>query len=88
MSPDSDIDLLVVMPDGTHRRETAMFLYSKIDVFGVPFDIIVATEKDMVEYKDDIGFIYYYALKEGRLVYVRGKKKTKIVGTLAKTRPK
>jgi predicted nucleotidyltransferase len=23
MQPDSDVDLLVVMPDGTHRRRTA-----------------------------------------------------------------
>ncbi|NQS97946.1 MAG: nucleotidyltransferase domain-containing protein [candidate division Zixibacteria bacterium] len=88
MSPDSDIDLLVVMPNGTHRRNTAMFLYSKIRGISIPYDILVTTEKDMIENKDDIGFIYYYALKEGKSIYVRGKKKAKVAGTMAKIRPK
>lgn len=27
MGPHSDLDLLVIMPDGTHRRQTAQTLY-------------------------------------------------------------
>jgi uncharacterized protein len=30
MTEGSDIDLLVVMPDGVHRRRTAQFLYQSI----------------------------------------------------------
>ena len=72
-NPDSDIDLLVVMPDGTHRRNTMRHLYSNIDFFIVPFDILVANEGDLIEYKDDVGLIYYYALKDGKSIYASGK---------------
>ena len=30
MGPDSDIDVLVVMPEGVHRRRTAQLLYRQI----------------------------------------------------------
>ncbi|MCY3763038.1 MAG: nucleotidyltransferase domain-containing protein, partial [Gemmatimonadetes bacterium] len=33
----SDIDLLVVMPEGVHRRRTAQKLYREITGLGVPF---------------------------------------------------
>ena len=39
MKQDSDIDLLVVMPEGVHRRRTAQLLYRQINGLGVPFDI-------------------------------------------------
>ena len=69
MTPDSDIDLLVVMPEGTPRRETARYLYRFLPAIGIPYDIIVATEQNLIDYKDDVGFIYYYALKEGKTIY-------------------
>lgn len=65
----SDIDLLVVMPDGTHRRQTAQKLYREIKGLAVPFDIVVATEQDLAEHKDNDGLIYKNALKEGIEVY-------------------
>ncbi len=49
----SDIDLLVVMPDGTHRRRTAQRLYRQVRGIGVPFDIVVATESDLDRHKDN-----------------------------------
>lgn len=67
--PDSDIDLLVVMPDGTHRRETMRYLYEHLPVIGIPYDILAATETDMEKHKDNIGLIYYYVLKEGKKIY-------------------
>jgi len=88
MTPDSDLDLLVVMPNGTDRREIMGYLYSQIRIYEMPFDIVVATEEDMVKHKNDIGFIYYYALKEGKVVYAGEKDHTYIPGTLAQTRPK
>ena len=36
---------------------------------GVPFDIVVATPKDLEVYKEDIGLIYRQALQEGVEVY-------------------
>jgi predicted nucleotidyltransferase len=67
--PDSDIDLLVVMPDGVHRRHTAQQLYRKIRGIGLPFDLIVATPTDLETHKDQIGLIYRTILREGKEVY-------------------
>lgn len=69
MSPDSDIDVLVVMPEGVHRRRTAQLLYQQIRGLGVPFDILVATPDDLEKHKDNIGLIYRTILWEGREVY-------------------
>lgn len=65
----SDIDLLVVMPDGTHRRRTAQHLYRRLHGIGTPFDILVATPRDLDRHKDNIGLIYRTILLEGREVY-------------------
>lgn len=65
----SDIDLLVVMPDGVHRRHTAQHLYEKIRGIAIPFDILVATPSDLEKHKDNIGLIYGTILREGRVVY-------------------
>lgn len=70
MGAESDIDFLVVMPSGTHRRRTAQLLYREARGIGVPFDIIVATPEDLTKHKDNFGLIYWRVLKEGRDVYV------------------
>ncbi len=69
MAPNSDIDLLIVMPEGVHRRRTAQFLYQRIIGLGVPFDILVATPDDLQKHKDNIGLIYRTILQEGKEVY-------------------
>ena len=69
MSSGSDIDVLVVMPDGVHRRQTAQLLYRQIRGLGTPFDILVATPDDLDRHKDNIGLIYQSILREGREVY-------------------
>ncbi|MGZ8244590.1 nucleotidyltransferase domain-containing protein [Methylomagnum sp.] len=66
---DSDIDLLVVMPEGTHRRETARFLYQHIEGIKTPFDLIVATPRDLERYRDNIGLVYKNALRDGQDLY-------------------
>ena len=69
MGPNSDIDVLVVMPEGVHRRHTAQFIYRHARGIGVPFDILVATPGDLEKHKDNIGLIYKTVLKEGKEVY-------------------
>ncbi len=69
IGPNSDIDLLIVMPEGVHRRRIAQLLYQNISGLGVPFDILVATPGDLQKYKDNIGLIYRAILDEGREVY-------------------
>lgn len=68
--PASDIDLLVVMPEGVHRRRVAQDLYRRIRGIGVPFDLLVATPSDLEKHKDNIGLIYRTVLLEGKEVYV------------------
>jgi uncharacterized protein len=41
MGPDSDLDFLVVMPEGTHRRRTAQRLYRELVGSRQPFDVLV-----------------------------------------------
>lgn len=72
MRPESDIDVLVVMPEGTHRRKTAQLLYRQISDIGLPFDIVVATPADLERHKDNIGLIYRTVLQEGQEVYAAG----------------
>jgi predicted nucleotidyltransferase len=69
MGENSDIDLLVVMPEGTHRRRTAQLLYRRIRGIGMPFDIVVATPKDLEKHKENVGLIYSKILQEGKEVY-------------------
>ena len=65
----SDIDLLVVMPEGTHRRRTAQLLYRTIHDTRVPFDLIVATPGDLERHRDNPGLIYYVIARQGRTIY-------------------
>lgn len=69
MGPDSDLDVLVVMHDGIHRRETATVVYRCLRRFPYPKDIVVATVSDLALYGDSIGLVYRQALKEGKELY-------------------
>lgn len=69
MGRDSDLDLMVVMPDGTHRRHTAQFLYGQLGGIDTAIDIVVATPQDLLDYGDWTSFIYHQALREGKVVY-------------------
>jgi predicted nucleotidyltransferase len=69
MTSDSDIDLLVVMPEGTHKRHTAGFIRSRLYGLGVPVDIVVATPSTLEMYGRSIGLIYLPALEEGKHLY-------------------
>lgn len=69
MKPSSDVDLLVVMPEGIHRRRTAQKLYREIRGLGRPFDILVATPEDLERHKTNLGLIYREILAEGKEVY-------------------
>ncbi|MHB1000611.1 MAG: nucleotidyltransferase domain-containing protein [Armatimonadota bacterium] len=69
MSADSDVDMLVVMPEGTDRRQVSAFLHTQL--FGIPFavDILVTTPSLLEKHKDNIGLIYRTILEEGRELY-------------------
>ena len=70
LGPDSDLDVMVVMPNGTHRAQTVRHLYREIAGFGFPVDIVVTTPDILAQHQDNIGLIYRTVLAEGREVYV------------------
>ena len=70
MGPDSDIDVLVVVPNGTHCLNTTQYLYKQLLGFGLPVDILVATSAMLERHKDNIGLIYHRILAEGKEIYV------------------
>lgn len=69
MGKHSDLDILVVMLDGVHRRNTAERIYLGLLDFGYPKDIVVVTESDVLEYGSNPSLVIYPALKEGRELY-------------------
>lgn len=69
MGPDSDLDVLVVMPDGTHRRRTARQIYRALRDLGHSKDIIVVTEEDIRRFGDEPSLVLCPALKEGKELY-------------------
>lgn len=69
MEKNSDLDLLVVMPDGTHRRETAKKIHRALASLGIAKDIIVVTENDLKLYGDNFSLIIQPALTEGKELY-------------------
>ena len=80
MGPDSDLDILIVMPEGIHRRQTALVAYRALRGLGVPKDVIVVTERDIIEHGDNPSFVLKPALNEGREIYVTGQEPARISG--------
>ena len=62
----SDVDVLVVAPEGAHRRKTAQAIYRGLLGLGVPVDVVVATPSDLEDYRDSPGLVYRAALREGK----------------------
>ena len=67
--PDSDIDLLVVMPDGTDRRAAMTRIGSRLRRPGVGIDLLVTTPTVLAARGDDPGMIYRTVLRTGRDLY-------------------
>ncbi len=69
--PDSDVDLLVVMPVAGSKREKSIEIALALHDIRVPKDIIVVTPDTMERQHDVIGTIVYPALKEGKVLYAK-----------------
>ena len=72
MGPHSDLDILIVMPDETHRRRTAQAIYRSLSGLGVSKDVVVATESDLSAYGGNPALVLFPALREGRGIYRAG----------------
>ena len=67
--PDSDLDILVIVPDGIHRRQTAQKIYMEMGGLGKPVDIVVVTEGDVRNYSNCHAAVLCPALREGKELY-------------------
>jgi predicted nucleotidyltransferase len=70
--PDSDIDLLVVMPIKGSRLKKRVEMRVLLRDVGWPKDIVLATPEELVRAPFIPGSIVRTALEEGRVVYARG----------------
>jgi predicted nucleotidyltransferase len=70
-TPDSDVDLLVIMPVEGSRREKQVEVRTALHDIPVPMDIIVTTPEDFDWRKKYPGTIERPAFLEGRVLYER-----------------
>jgi predicted nucleotidyltransferase len=69
--PDSDVDLLVVMPLKGLKHKKQIEIRVALHDFRVPNDIIVTTPEEFEWRKEIPGTIEYPAVKEGKVLYAR-----------------
>lgn len=67
----SDIDLLVVMPDGTAQRQAMARLRCLLPPLDMDVDLLVATPSVLERHADNPGLVYREILRTGRTVYER-----------------
>ncbi len=69
--PDSDVDLLVVMPVSGSKREQQLEIRLALREFRVAKDIIVTTPEEFAWRKEIPGTIERPAAREGKVLYAR-----------------
>jgi len=69
MKPDSDIDLLVVVPGEADRRKILRSIYRNMIGFDFAVDVVIATEDILKKHRDNFSLVYYAALREGKEIY-------------------
>lgn len=68
ISPETDLDLLVVK-EGAHRRRLASEIHARLAGVGVPVDVVVVTPEDVRRFGKSPALVIEPALREGRVVY-------------------
>lgn len=71
--PDSDVDLLVVMPVAGSKREKQVELRCVLHDICVPNDIIVVRPEEMERRRDIVGTVIWPAVREGKVLYARAR---------------
>lgn len=69
MTPDSDIDLLVLEASPKQPRRQCVRLRNALRGLGYPFDVMVMATERFEESKEIIGGLAYPAQKYGRVIY-------------------
>jgi len=65
----SDLDVLVVVREGVHRRKTQQAIYRKMIGFEFCVDIVVVTEGDVASFRECKASVLAPALREGIELY-------------------
>jgi len=71
VGPDSDVDLLVVMPVEGSKRAKQLEIRIALHDIHVPKDIIVSRSEEFEWRKNTVGTIEYPAVHEGKVLYAR-----------------
>jgi len=69
--PDSDVDLLIVLPEAENKRQAAIEIRRQLNDLTVPTDIVVTTPDEIERRGTLIGTILRPALREGKVLYER-----------------
>lgn len=69
--PDSDVDLLIVMPVRGSKRKKAVEIGVALHDIKVAKDVIVVTPQEFEWRKDVIGTIEWPAAREGQVLYAK-----------------
>ena len=69
--PDSDVDLLVIMPFTGSKRAKQIEMRLLLHDITVPKDIIVTTPEEVARRRDVVGTVIRPALREGTVLYAR-----------------
>jgi predicted nucleotidyltransferase len=69
--PESDVDLLVVLPDGSDRRASVVAILRILDDLPVCKDVVVTTPEEIARRGSLVGTVLRPALHEGRVLYER-----------------
>ena len=69
--PDSDVDLMVVMPVQGSRRQKRVAIRTALSGMGMAKDVIVVTPEEVERYRDMAGTLIRPALREGKVLYER-----------------
>jgi predicted nucleotidyltransferase len=68
---DSDVDILVVVPDGSDVKRTTTAIYEELDDLPIAKDVVVVTPTDVTTFGRLVGTILKPALEEGISIYER-----------------
>ncbi len=69
MTPDSDLDVLVVLPDGADPVAAELAIYRALWGLRFGVDVIAVTESDVERLKANPYVVIHTALREGRELY-------------------
>jgi predicted nucleotidyltransferase len=69
--PESDADLLIVMPVNGSKRQQAVQMDLALEGIPIPIDLIVITPEEVEKYRDAAGTVIHEAVREGKVLYER-----------------